>query len=247
MKSRKIEICFSTSFKILLLSAVVFSYWLIGGCAAIEFLTPSGAPSREQLIENYNKVELGRSSASDVLSVINLPKYELLSQSQKVIASTGKKKKGYAQWFKLVAFDENAAAARRKYFFIVDEKPKALFAEPWARAEFYSDIILEKEVLDKPYANENSSRIAILKHFLTTFHKDIDEVTSDNELFPTCRGLVNQGLNAALQKLKASPAEAAKLDKRNGLEFEHISFDKGRIRMTIDRDILTLEMKLGSV
>ena len=39
---------------------------------------------------------------------------------------------------------------------------------------------------------------------------------------------------------------AVRLSEPNGVEFDHINFDKGRLRMVIDNDIVTVKMRLGS-
>ncbi len=67
---------------------------LLNSCAVVEFVIPEGPPSNQQLINNYEKVVLQTSNAADVLVTVNLPEYELLSQSKSVIASAGEKKKG---------------------------------------------------------------------------------------------------------------------------------------------------------
>ncbi len=171
----------------------------------------------------------------------------MLSQTKSVIALLGLKKKGRKMWLNMVAFDENELTARRKYFLIVDERPKFLFVEPWESLEFDCKMVLESEVLDEPYANENAKRIAILKRVLTNFRKDIDEVGSDNEKLAVSGMLINQALEAVLVKLNSSPVLAKRLSKKDGLEFEHISFDKGRIRMVVVDDIVTVEIRLGSL
>ena len=90
-----------------------------------DFLTPEGKPSEKEAFQSYYQTELKTSTTADVLVMINLPKYETLSQSTSVIASAGEKKKGYKTWMKMVAFDENKLTAERKYLFMIDEKPKS--------------------------------------------------------------------------------------------------------------------------
>ena len=219
------------------------------GCVAVdvaEFFTPAGPPDCNEAYEGYYKTELKTSNSADVLTMINLPEYELLSQSKSVVASVGQKKKGYKTWFKMVAFDENEMTARRKYFFVVDERPKALFVEPWEGVRFDSEVVLESEVLDEPYADENARRIAILRWVLENFRKDIDEVEQDNKTLAISGMLVNQAFEAVLVKLDSSPALATELSDEGGLGFEHISFDKGKIRMVIADDIVSIKIRLGS-
>ena len=151
------------------------------GCAVVEFLTPEAPPSDQQLADSYRSVELMTSNAADVLVTINLPEYELLSQSKSVIASAGEKKKGYKKWCNIVAFDENALTAKRKYLCIIDERPKALFADPWERLQLNCELIQSEDVLNKPYADENAALIAVLRQALTDFQNDVKEVSSDND------------------------------------------------------------------
>jgi len=227
-------------------SLILFSAF-ISGCYVVEFLTPEGSPTDRQLLENYESVELMISNAADVLATINLPEYELLSQSRSVIASAGEKKKGYKQWVNMVAFDEDFLTANRKYLFIVDERPKALFAKPWERMTLDCQMVLDEEILNKPYANENEYRIGTLENISSQFMKDIKEVSSDNEVIYTSELLVNQAFSTVIQALQDSPAKASLLSTSEGMEFEHINFDKGRLHMVIDQNIATVELQTGSV
>jgi hypothetical protein len=181
------------------------------------------------------------------LATINLPEYELLSQSRSVIASAGEKKKGYKQWVNMVAFNEDLLTANRKYLFIVDERPKALFAKPWERMTLDCKMVLDEEIVNKPYANENEYRIGTLEQISNQFTNDIKEVSSDNEVIYTSQLLVNQAFSTILQVLQDSPAQASLLSTSEGMKFEHGSFDKGRIRMIIDQNIATVELQAGSV
>jgi hypothetical protein len=231
----------------------LFSYVLIlffaffCGCATVEFFTPEGPPSNQQLFDNYQSVELMTSNAADVLATINLPEYELLSQSTSVIASAGQKKKGYKQWMNMVAFDEDTLTAKRKYLVIVDERPKALFVEPWERLIFHCQMALSDQILSEPYANENEFRIGVLQHIQEQFINEIKEVGSDNEVVYTSQLLVNQAFTTIMQRLQDYPSEASLLNTTEGMMFEHISFDKGQIHMIIDGNIAKVELQMGSI
>jgi len=213
----------------------------------VELLTPEGPPSYKQISENYYQTKLKTSSSADVLATIHLPEYELLSQSKSVVASLGQKKKGYKTWLKMVAFDENELTARRKYLFIVDERPKFLLVEPWEGLRFDCEMVLESEVLDEPYSNENARRIAILKQVMKNAREDIGELGSDNRMVDVCGMLINQALKTVLVKLDESPVLAGGLSDPAGFKFEHTSFDKGKIRMVIADDIVTVKVMLGSL
>jgi hypothetical protein len=174
------------------------------------------------------------------------PKYALLSQSKSIIALAGQKRKGKQTWFNMVSFDENELIARRKYAFISDERPKQLFVEPWEGVDFRCQMVLSQKILDEPYANENARRIAILKQVETDTRKDTAEVGADNEVISEGGMVVGQGMANLLTKLDSSPALAGRFGEPNGLEFEQLSYDKGRLRMVVEGDIVTVRLQLGS-
>jgi hypothetical protein len=149
-------------------------------------------------------------------------------------------------WFQMVSFDENELIAKRKYYFISHERPKQLFVEPWEGVDFGCQMVLSKDILDQPYADENARRIAVLKKVDADIRKDTSEVGADNASLSLNGMMVGQGVESLLTKLNASPALAARLSEPNGLEFEHINYDKGKLRMVIDNDIVTVKMRLGS-
>jgi len=211
------------------------------------FLTPEGGPYDNEANDVYGKIRLKESTSADVLSEIHLPKHELLSQSKSIVASYGQKSNGRKRWFKMVAFEEDQLTAQRKYLFIEDERPKNLFVEPWEGLAFDCQQVLTPEILDKPYANENARRIEILKWMLKNFRKDVGEVSGDNKELEVCGALVNQAIETVLVRLDNAPALAVRLNEERGIEFEHINFDKGRIRMVIedDNDIAAVKIRLG--
>lgn len=223
------------------------------GCSVVEYLSPEEPPYKEQLSESYYRTKLRQSSSADVLAAIGPASAagsgvtQLLSQSKSVIASSGQKKKGHEIWLNMVAFDENELTARRKYFFLVNERPKVLFVEPRENLSFDCEMVLEGDVLDEPYANDNAKRIAVLRQVLANVRRDVDEVAGDNKTVSICGMLINQALETVLVRLDSSPASALKLGESEGLQFSHISFDKGKIRMVLEDDIVTVRMRLGSL
>jgi len=216
------------------------------GCAVLDFVKPDSPPYYRQLWETYNHIKLEESTAADVLSIIRSSEYELLSQSKSVIASLGQKKKTYHTWLNMVVFDENKLTAKRKYLLVINEKPKILFAEPWEGLTYDCEMELEPEVLDEPYSNENARRITILKQVRKNAREDIAEVSSDNKMVDICGMVINQALEAVLVKLDRSPAAASKLNEPAGVKFEHIGFNKGKIQMVVEDDIVTVKIMLGS-
>lgn len=208
------------------------------------FVMPEGPPSYQQLLNSYRQIKLKTSGAADVLA---MDEPGLLSQSKSVIALSGQKKKGYKCWFKMVAFDEDELTAQRKYLFVVDERPKFLLVEPWEGLSFDCEMVLASEVLDKPYANENAKRIEILRQVKENVNRDVEEVGLDNKNLSICGMMINQALQTVLVRLDNSPVLASGLSEQDGLEFEHISFDKGKIRMTVEDDIVAVRTRLGSL
>jgi hypothetical protein len=159
----------------------------------------------------------------------------------------GQKKEGHKIWLNMVAFDENKPAAKRKYFFVVDEKGKAFLFGPKRSLIFDSEMVLETEVLDKPYADENARRIAILRQALENVRGDISEVAQDNKTIAICGMLINQTLETVLQKLNESPMQASKLSDADGFDFDHITFGKGSISMGVTEDVVNVEVQVGSL
>jgi hypothetical protein len=219
------------------------------GCTVVDFVTSEDLLFDEQNSAVYKYTKLKVSNAADVLTVLSAGPgfdYELLSHSSSVIASAGQKKKGYKTWFNMVAFDENELTAKRKYLFIVDEKPKFLFVQPRPAFSFDCRIELPSRVLQQPYANDNAWRTAILKQVLVDFKNDVDQVYSNNNVLSVSGMLVNQAIEAVLVELSSSPVLAGKLSDFDGLKFEHLNFDKGRIRMLLSGNIVTVEIRSGS-
>ena len=228
--------------------------WLSGCGAAldtVEFLNPEAPPDSNMAYDGYHSLVLNESTSSDALVAVHLPDYELLSQSKNVIASFGTKKKkdkaDYKAWFKMVAFDEQSLTVQRKYLFIDDERPKYLFNSTWPTAVFDCNMIMQADILDKPYNNDNARRIAIMQQVLNNFRDDIVEVRLDNNELATRGMMVNQTFEAIMVKLNASPAMAAKLSDPDGLTFDHISMDKGKVKMNIEGNIVSVKFLLGSI
>jgi len=224
----------------------VLCFCALCSCSIGEHFEPLVPPYDKELSGSYRQTKLKESSSADVLAAIARPKYELLSQSKSVVASVGQKKKGHKLWCNMVAFDENELTAKRKCFFVVDEKAKSLLIWPRRRLSFDSEMVLEKEVLGEPYANENARRIAILRQVLENIRRDVDEVAPDNKMIGICGGLINQTLTTVLQKLEESPVLASKLSDDKGFRFDHITFGKGTIVMSVTDDIVNVEVRSGS-
>jgi hypothetical protein len=216
------------------------------GCGVVNYFKPEKPPYDEQLSESYENTILKVSRAADVLASIYKPKYELLTQSKSVIASSGQKKKGHEIWFNMAAFDENAPTAKRKYFFLVDEKPKSFWVQPKRRLKFDSEMVMGPELFDEPYINDNAKRIAILKKVLANVRSDIDQVGAEDKNISTSGMVINQTMNTVLDKLESSPALATKLNPVEGLDFDHITLGAGTIWMGASGDIVNVKIRIDS-
>ncbi|UCE98561.1 MAG: hypothetical protein JSV82_05075 [Planctomycetota bacterium] len=227
---------------------VVVGCFAFCGCGVVEYFESEEPPYDEELPIAYNQTKLKESTSADVLAIIHRPEYdELLSQSKSVVASQGQKKKGYQIWFNMVSFDEDKLAAKRKYFFVVDEKGKAFLVGPRRSLTFNSEMVLEPDVLEEAYADENSRRIAILEQVLSNVRKDINEVAEDNKTLDICGMLINQTLQTVMHKMDESPVLASTLSDANGVAVDHISLGKGNIRMDVAGDIVNVQVRLGSL
>ncbi len=228
----------------------------LSGCGVYRTIMHGKPPYDEHLYEIYSQSKLRVSTVSDVktFGLAYQPQNELLSQSQSVIVSQGQKRKGTTIWLNMIAFDQNKQTANRKYIFIVDDKYN-LLEEPKKNLSFDCAMVMEEADLAGPHANENAFRIALLKRILQKIHADINQVASDNKMLDICGMMVNQSFEAAQVKLKSSPAYASKLKNPAGMEFSHMSFDKGRIRLLFENDkevnqlvkgdIVSVKLRLG--
>jgi hypothetical protein len=214
------------------------------GCRYFDSWGREKPPYDAQFHESYEQTLLRMSSSAEVLTTIHIPESELLSQSKSVVASVGQKENGYKTWLKMVAFDENRLTAKRKYLMIVDDRLD-LMEQPKKSMSLDCEMVMDREILDNPYANENARRIAVLREVLQNARRDSGEVGPDNKTIDICGMLINQALEAALAELDSSPALAVKLSQPVGLDFSHITFGRGKIQMLVHLDVVKVKMRLG--
>lgn len=237
--------------------------WALYGCSQPESV------AYDRLFASYEQTRLKTSGSLDVLGMIRAPDYKagtgsavtyLTSQSDTVAASLGQSKDGYKTWFTLVAFDEHTMTARRKYFYLVDEmagcstaaEPIRLLTGHKPGLRFDCQMVLQTEVLAQPYATEQARQIAILKQVAENLRRDIGELTGQtgkpsqgNQILIVSGMVVNQVFETVLLELSKSSVPAQEMTSKNGYQFNHISFDKGRIRLTLQDDIATVKIGLG--
>ena len=205
------------------------------------------AVDKSWLYNRYELTVLKFSTSSDVLSYVGDPESELLSQSDSVVASYGEAKKGSILWFNVVAFDEESLLAARKYAFMTDEKSRRYVVAKSLKQGFDSEAVVGQEILDKPYANENERRIAALRNVNENFTKDMNRLASDSQALNSMVLMAKQTLNGIVQILESSPAKAVRLSEYGGLEFDHMMFGKGQVRMVLEGDIAKVKVKIGTL
>ena len=218
-RTSNIEILNSKFITLLLLCSCFLMF--SSGCFVMdtaEFLATE-APRRDyrDIVKSYNKTILKQSDASEVVPMIydEECKCELLSQTRSIVASQGQNKRGHKVWLNIVAFDENALTARRKYICLMDERPKVLFMDPWEGLRFNCEMVFDRKVLDEPYANENARRIAVLKQVLKYTREDMKEVGPDNKKIKVLGMMINQAMKTILVKLDKSPVLATNIDRKS--------------------------------
>jgi len=238
---------------------------LLAGCSALS--SPAGAQN-QQLSEQqvlsapYDQITLKKSLTIDALPTIRraqseagslLAEIETVSHSDRVVASLGQSRDGYSTWFNMVTFHEYQLNVIRKYFFAVEDRVGSLRARPRRGLRFDCEMVLNKEALGESYTSENIRRIAILRYVLDSIRKDIKELGDDvdvpdqyNKKLDVCGMLINQTLELILVKLDSSPVLATKLDSSDGVDFDHINFGKGNIRMVGSDDMVAVSARFGA-
>jgi len=218
---------------------------------AMGFLSGCGSRVSERpFFDRYYMTMLKFSQSSDILDVIREDETEILSQNESVVASWGEDTLFGTSWFNMVAFDEEALTAARKYAFFVDERVSS-----WWRPEIFLDAtkmrfdaeyVFDAETLDEPYANDNVKKMAILRAALGKFSDDLGQLADDSQILRMSAMMVKQSINSVLVTLDASPGLAVRLDEPGGFAFDHMILNKSRIRMLIEGDIVKVKVKCGN-
>ena len=202
----------------------------------------------------YHAAELGKSTTLDVLNLARDPAYQfdrrevaqaLLTQSDTVVAYSGRSTDARKTWLNMIVFDEFRMTARRKYFFCIDEKAENApdGSQQWlipARRGivFDSEFAVDPEILTTPYATAEAQKIAIVRWLADRFAQDLTALVGDPR-DPTRGGgtlttsgmMVRQMFTGLLVELDKSPGLAARLETPEGIPFPHASLGEGRIQM----------------
>ena len=164
-----------------------------------------------KIFNRYSSAVLKSSTSADILNIIQEGEKELVSQSESVVASWAQAQGGSVLWFNMVAFDEEELTAVRKYGFLANEKVKSFHVFPTKKLRFDVEAVLDTEIIEEPYANENERRIKILKVILESFNKDMLQISMDSQVLRSSSMMAKQVLNIILVQLDQSPALAARL------------------------------------
>lgn len=202
----------------------------------------------DQLSVPYQKTVLGYSTSAQVLEDIVYNSTETISQSESVIGAYGVDKKRKRAWFNIVAFDEEALIASRKYFLSTYDRPKSWFYLK-EKLRFDTELYIGRGILDDAYANADAKRIAILAEVRRIFNADIRQLEKYNRDMANIGMLVNQSLNVILNQFKINPAYAEQMEYFNGLDFDHPTLNDGKIRIVIDDEtgLVKVKIKIGTI
>jgi hypothetical protein len=233
--------------------ALILLCWL-GGCSVI---SPEARMQQKvrfydkDLSAAYDQTEIKKSLTLDVLPKMGRSKDELLSQSESVVASLGQSKDGYKTWFTMVAFHEYELSVVRKYFFVVDER---VHNRAKRGLRFDCETLLDKEKLDNIRAAKGARQVVVLKNVLDNLQKDatglagdVNAPGQDNRMLDVSVMLVKQVFETALLDLDRSPALATKLSDPNGVEFDHLNFGAGKIRVQAEGNTVIVKIRLGAL
>ncbi len=233
--------------------ALILLCWL-GGCSAI--FPDAGMRQQVRLYDKdlsagYDQTKIKKSLTLDVLPKMGRSQNELLSQSESVVASLGQGKDGYKTWFTMVAFHEYELSVVRKYFFVVDER---VHSRARRGLRFDCEMLLNKEELDSIRLAKSARQVAVLKNMLDNLQKDAAELVGDvnapgqdNRMLDVSVMLVKQVVETALLDLDRSPALATKLSDPNGVQFDHLNFGAGKIRVQADGNTVIVKIRLGAL
>jgi hypothetical protein len=222
--------------------------WAVVLCAIISAGCGEKLKTRDSIVSRYERTVLKQSTSSDVLSYVQDPNVEHLSQSESVVASWADVNKTRTHWFNIVVFDEENLTAVRKYGFTMADY-RGWNTKPRPHIQLDIEVVLDKETLNAVYASQNEMRIEIIKKLKKTFFDDSQTVNYDSETLSRSAMVVTQTLNNMLYKLEKSPGLADDLQKLTGFEFDlmNIGTEKGHARMLIKDDIVKLKIKGGYV
>ena len=245
----------------------IIALWFLSHLCGCASLSPNKLPYAK-LADPYHKTQLKATTTLDVLNMTRAPDYQfdadavgktLLTQSDTAAALTGESRHGRKTWVNLIVFNEHRMTAERKYFFCSDERivtaPTdrilALVA-PRKGLLFDAEVIIDPEIRTTPYATEEARQIAILEWLVEQVQADVEAATGNdekltqaNEMVALAGMMMKQVFRGVLIELDKSPGLAGHLSDPAGVEFPHISLNKGHIQMRVQDDLATVTIRVN--
>jgi hypothetical protein len=237
---------------------------VVCGCS---YVRPDKLPYAKLALP-YDRVQLRSTTSLEVLNVARDPAYQFppgdadpvfLTQSDTVVAYSGRSTDGHKTWLDVVAFDESRMTVARKYFFCLDEHATTDPSRPRHRLFparkgilFDSEFAIDPEVLTTPYATDEAQKAAILKWLAARFKNDVTALvgspknpTQGNEQVTACAMMVGQMFQGILVELAKSPGLAKNLATDQGIQFPHASLGAGRLRLLVENDIAAMTIRVN--
>ena len=190
----------------------------LSGCTVLGYLPPEKLPYA-QLAIPYNSTQLKTSTTLEVLNVGRSPAYQftrsevgevLLTQSDTIVAFSGRSKDSRKSWLNMIVFDEYRLTATRKYFFAVDERAvtatttressqvlptttghdrrvpasttRTRYLIPPRRGILFDcQFIIGPDILSTPYATEEAQKIATIRWLAGQFKTDVTALLGDKD------------------------------------------------------------------
>jgi len=237
---------------------------LAGGCSYPE----SNQLPYARLALPYDRTQLQRTTSLEVLNLARDPAYQfsprqaepvLLTQSETIIAYSGRSAQRLRTWLDLIAFDQFRMTASRKYFFCMDERATTDPSRPGHRwllprqgLLFDGECLVDPDVLTVPYATEEARKIAVVKWLAERFQNDVTALVGrskasgqGNEQIALSGMMVNQVFQGILTELARSPGLAQNLATEQGIPFPDLSLGEGRLRLVVNNDTAVVMIRVN--
>ena len=246
-------------------SALFLSIALMSGCSSPRWVLPHGGLSYQQLSADYRRTPLQQTGTLEAIRIVQASAASLgrtragqylVTQTDTVVASSGRTSDGLKSWFSLFGFDPDSLTAVRKYFLCIDELttvspvvPRRCLFPPRRTLVFECEAMLPQGPGDAE--TEEARRIATVRQVAHRLWEDVQRATDDpasgasNATLSACGALMNQVFRDALLELDRFPALARCLDSDQGMPFTHTSLNGGRIRLTTRNGVVVTQVELG--
>ena len=235
------------------------------GCNHKAFIPPGTLPYKD-IAATYHSAKIKESSTLDVLRTMQThqglldPDHvgrELISQSDTLVASSGQSQDKLKSWFTLFSFDEQSMTANRKYFMCLDENTLVTPTEPQESLYFarktlvFNSQLVVTDLVNQEFDSEQARDIALLQSIAANLRNDLNyfdastRISGNGNHIMTSIGLyMNTVFQQALRELDRSPYLTHNLG-RQGLVFDHMTLNKGRIQMILQGDVLVSRVEMG--